>query len=306
MKTDRQQKEFLKADEVDVLKHLGDSLEEHCRRYRKRLKRCQKFFSEEAVHQSRVETRRLLATVELLGAFLPERKICRVRDALKRHLDTFDDLRDTQVQLIYVQRMMRPFPAARAFHAWLQKRVARFTRKTRRSVKDLKTKRVTRCLNDFKKELRRQRKHQTRAQALAAVLHAMHRAFDRVAKLCRKVKGADTETIHCTRIAFKRFRYMTEALAPLLPAVTDHHRTAMRGYQSMMGDIQDVEVLTATFEKYLRRKDLKTAAAERLHHELMRRREWLIQVYLSAAGRLRYFWPPPGFAGSKKSKPKQP
>ena len=69
---------------VDVLKHLGQSLASQGKRYRKRLKRCQEHFSEEAVHQSRVETRRLLATVELLAAFLPERKIAKVRAALGR------------------------------------------------------------------------------------------------------------------------------------------------------------------------------------------------------------------------------
>lgn len=291
---------------VDVLKHLSESLEEHCRRCRKRLKRCRKSFSEESVHQFRVETRRLLAAVELAGAFLPERKIRRVRDAIKRHLDTFDELRDTQVQVIYVQRMARAFPAARNFHAWLQKRETRFTRKTRRTVKHLKASRITCFLAVLQKEIRRVRKRTTRHQAFAAAWRAMNRAFDRVARQCRRLKAADTATIHRTRIAFKRFRYMAEAMSPLLSAVTAQHRQAMRGYQSMMGDIQDVEVLTATFEKYLRRKKIKTSAAEQLRHELVRRREWLIQVYLSAASRLRYFWPPPGFPGAKKTNPTKP
>ena len=68
----------------------------------------------------------------------------------------------------------------------------------------------------------------------------------------------------------------------------------MRGYQSMMGDIQDVEVMRAALDKFLRRKKIKTAAAGCLRNELLRRRQWLIQVYLNAAGRLRQFWPPPG------------
>jgi len=63
--------------------HLGDSLQVQWRRYRKRLKRCQERFSEEAVHASRVETRRLLATVELLRAFIPEDDLKKARRALK-------------------------------------------------------------------------------------------------------------------------------------------------------------------------------------------------------------------------------
>ena len=107
---------------ADVLKHLGDSLRTQGRRYRKRLKRCQKHFSEDAVHASRVETRRLLATIELLGAFIPEHDLRKARRALKHHLETFGELRDTQVQLVYVGRMAGTFPDAQAFYDWLRDR----------------------------------------------------------------------------------------------------------------------------------------------------------------------------------------
>jgi CHAD domain-containing protein len=286
----------LTARRADVLKHLADSLRTQSRRYRKRLNRCQENFSEEAVHDSRVEARRLLATVELLGAFLPDREIQKARRVLKQHLDTFDPLRDTQVQLVYVGRMTRAFPAARGFREWLLKREARFTRETRQAIKHLKTKRFTRRIAAFEEEVRNRRKHTTRDLASAAVQRAMDRAFARVARLCQRVAAADTETIHRTRIAFKRFRYMVEALSPLLPVVTDQHRHAMRGYQSMMGDIQDVEVMLAALDKFLRKQEINTAAAGRLRNELLRRRQWLIQVYLNAAGKLRLFWPPPGLA----------
>src|SRR5882672_12333853 len=112
----------------DVLRHLGDSLHRQWRRYRKRLKDCQEHFSEEAVHRSRVETRRLLATVELLCAFIPERELNKARLALKEHLDSFDRLRDTQVQLMYIEHLLRAFPAARPFRQWLRDREARFIR----------------------------------------------------------------------------------------------------------------------------------------------------------------------------------
>ena len=96
------QSEIVPVQTADVLKHLGHSLNTQWRRYRKRLKHCRERFSEAAVHDVRVEARRLLSTIELLGAFIPERDIKKVRRALKRHLDTFDRLRDTQVQLGYV------------------------------------------------------------------------------------------------------------------------------------------------------------------------------------------------------------
>jgi CHAD domain-containing protein len=277
---------------ADVLNHLGDSLHTQWRRYRRRLKRCQKHFSEDAVHASRVETRRLLATLELLGAFIPEHELRKARRTLKRYLDTFDQLRDTQVQLVYVGRMAGTFPDAYPFYDWLQTRKARFIRETRKAVKHIRTKRLGRRLAAFEKELRRQHKQITSDQAFLIVQRAMNQAFARVARLCRQVRAGDTRTIHRTRIAFKRFRYMVEALAPLLPAVTPNHRRAMRGYQCMMGDIQDMEVLLAALDKFVQKEDVNARSAHRLKNELVRWRKMLIQIYLNAAGRLQRFWPP--------------
>jgi CHAD domain-containing protein len=278
---------------ADVLRHLGDSLPAQWRRYRKRLKRCQEKFSEDAVHDVRVESRRLLSTLELLGAFLPGRNLRKAHRALKRHLDTFDQLRDTQVQLNYVGRMTVTFPDAGPFYEWLQIRKTRFTRKTRMAVRGIRTKRLGRRLALLAAEIRYQRKRTARKQAFATVQHAIQQTFTGVAQLCRRVDADDTRTIHRTRIAFKRFRYMVEAMAPLLPAVTQEHHRAMRGYQCMMGDIQDMEVLLGALDKFAQSEATNAAATRRLKKELVRWRQMLVQIYLNAAGRLQRFWPPP-------------
>ena len=278
------------ARHTNVLRHLGDSLDTQLRRYRKRLKRCQEHFSEAAVHDSRVETRRLLATVELLCAFIPERDLRKARGALKDHLDSFDRLRDTQVQLMYVEHLIRNFPAASEFRRWLRAREARFIRESRKAVKQIRTRRLGKRISAFQQALERHRKETKPERAFSRAQGAIRRAFARVAQLCRRVSAADTETIHRTRIAFKRFRYMVDALAPLLPAVTDEHRQAMRGYQSMMGDIQDVEVLIVTLDKFIKHGH-DDPATQRMRAEFDRRRGQLIRVYLNAAGKLQQFWP---------------
>lgn len=288
---------------ADVLQHLGDSLHRQWRRYRKRLRQCQRHFSEKAVHALRVEIRRLLATLDLLGVFIPGRDLEKARRSLKRHLETFGPLRDTQVELTYVQRLMILFPDARAFCDWLRNREVRFTRETRKAVKHIKTKRLGRRLAAFEKEIRRQHRRTTDEQAFAIVQRTMDQAFARVAHFCRHVQAGDTKTIHRTRIAFKRFRYMVQALAPLLPAVTEERCRAMRGYQCMMGDIQDMEVLLAALDKFVQKKAVNDVSGRRLKKELVRWRQMLIQVYLNAAGRLQRFWPPPR-SGTARAKTK--
>jgi len=288
------QTDIVPVETADVLQHLGDSLDAQWRRYRKRLNRCQKRFSQDAVHDVRVETRRLLSTIELLGAFMPEHDIQKVRHALKRNLDAFDELRDTQVQLGYVGRMAGTFPDAQAFYDWLLARKSRFTRQTRKAVKCIQTERLGQRLAAFEKEIRLRRKQITRERAFAIVQRAINRAFARVVQRCRCVQADDAGAIHRTRIAFKRFRYMVRAVAPLLPAVTEDYCRALRGYQCMMGDIQDMEVLLAALDEFVQEEAVNAASARRLKKELARWRRMLIRIYLNASGRLQRFWPPPG------------
>ena len=49
-------------------------------------------------------------------------------------------------------------------------------------------------------------------------------------------------TIHRLRIAFKKFRYMIEAIYPVLQNFPADFLKRMHEYQAAMGDIQDMEV----------------------------------------------------------------
>jgi len=283
---------------ADSLQHLGTLLKTQWKRYRKRLKRCQENFCEEAVHESRVETRRLLSTVELLGAFIRDGRIRKARRALKRHLNTFDDLRDTQVQLLYIGKMLRMGQVARQFHAFLSKREDHYTSVMRKRIKRIKTRRLKEAIASCKTELRHERKHRTARQAHAILLRAVSRAYARVVRSKTRIGPGDTATIHRTRIAFKRFRYMVEALAPLLPGVTEKQLAGMRHYQTMMGDIQDLEVLLATLDKFFQKQAVKADLARHFRDELLRRRQWLTRRFMDEADTLREFRPPP-VAGNK-------
>jgi CHAD domain-containing protein len=282
------------SDAVSIYAFLSGSLKARWKRYRKKLKQCQRRFSEGAVHNSRIETRRLLSLIELLAAFLPSKDLNKARRILKHHLDAFNDLRDTHVQLIFVGGMLRTFPAMRTFHAALVKHESRCARRTAKDVKQIKTTRLARLVRSLLSELRKKDRASGsagRAVGLERATRSIHRAYAGVTLRLRRIDPADTATIHRTRIAFKRFRYMVEALASLLPGVSRERIEAMQEYQAMMGDIQDVEVLLAALDKYLRKGKISSAVGQRFRDELLRRRQWLIEIYLSQANRLREFWP---------------
>src|SRR5437868_9604694 len=82
----------------DVLDSLLCSVKGRWKCYRKELRKCQRRLSEDSVHDLRVEARRLRSSLDLLIHFLAPARLHKVHRALKRHLDSFDELRDAQVQ----------------------------------------------------------------------------------------------------------------------------------------------------------------------------------------------------------------
>jgi len=287
------------------LQHLEKALKKQWKRYRKELKRCQGEFSETAIHDSRVQARRLLSTVELLEGCLPDQRVKKAERALKRHLDEFDDLRDTQVQLSIVGKVLKTFASARVFHEYLLQREKCFARRTRKKIRGIKTGLLAKVVSACRADVDKKRKKSSSKQASDLLLRALDRAFSRTVELASRIKPSDTKTIHRTRVAFKRFRYMVEALADYLPRVNEKFLEALHHYQSMMGDIQDAEVLRQAMEEYLAKQKVKPATARPLCDELLRRRQWLIRVYLQAADQLLEFWPLTG-AGVKGASTSRP
>lgn len=274
-----------------TLRHLELALKRQMKRYRRGLKRCQQNFSPSAVHESRVETRRLLSIIELLQPFIPAGRVRRTQAALKRHRDTFDDLRDTHVQKLTVAEMRRDFPAARAFDRYLEDREARFIRQTRKAIKRIKPKRLQKLISACRQDAKKWRGIRLSDLANRMLLAGIDRAFNQTRRLKEKIDPNDTDTIHYTRVAFKKFRYMVETLATRLPQADERLLAAMHHYQTMMGDIQDAEVLLRTLDKFLLKKPANQPDARRFRAECLRRRRWLIRVFLDAAGQLGDFWP---------------
>jgi CHAD domain-containing protein len=276
--------------------HVRRSLQKQWKRYRKELKRCQKKFSEKAVHNSRVAARRLLATIELLEGFLQPEIIKNARCLIKQHLDIFDDLRDTQVQLVAANSLQATFPPARAFCEWLQKRETRFRKQACDCVRRSRTRPLAKLIAASEEAYKKQLKKRSAEEATKILLRAINKAFTRTSRFKRRIRIDQPKSIHRTRVAFKQFRYMVELLADHLNP-DEKVLAEMQHYQTMMGDIQDAEVLLQSFDKFVRKKNIRMAAAIQLREDLVRRRQWLIKVYMDAAGQLREFWPIEGRKG---------
>jgi CHAD domain-containing protein len=270
------------------------SLKNRWKGYRKRLKKCQRKLSERTVHDLRVEARRLLSLLDLLAHFLAPGRIETAQAVLKRHLDNFDELRDTQVQLAMVAELQKKFSSARSFHRSLTKREARLSRLARKDAKRLRNKALGKLVTSCRADAHERLKASGSRQANLGLVRSIARAFEITRKLKSCIDPQDTHSIHRTRIAFKKFRYMLEALAGHLPWANERLLAGLRRYQASMGAIQDAEVLLRAFGKFLRKEKAEARPALKLMRELQRRRQQLIRTYLSAADHLSDFWPPSG------------
>jgi CHAD domain-containing protein len=278
----------------DTSFRIATTLKKQWKRYRKALRTCQKDFSRKSVHASRVQTRRLMSTLELLTPFLKEREARKARQDLKKHLNCFDDLRDTQVQLQAIRPLRREYPAAKAFADYLKKRAIRFERLAQNRVWKLRTKRLAELTASFRSAVNLCAETRDPAQFNRRLLRGVDLSFRRTVRLALAIDPTDAATIHQTRVAFKSFRYMVELLTELGPPDARARLAALQEYQRLMGDIQDAEMMLQAWDRYRQKKQLLGTPADELTAELRRRRLMTIQIFLRHLNRLYGFWGPTG------------
>jgi len=278
---------------AELARYLAQLLRRTRRRYRKRLARCQEDFSEVAVHNLRVETRRALALLDLLQAIKVVDSLKKPRRILKQRLNAFDDLRDAQVGLLMLKPLVRQFPEARDFETFLRRRERNLVPQLCSEIKALKSRRLERMLKSLEKDVAAARGDATNRAAVVATLSSpLNAAFRRAATLRKRVRRNDTETIHHTRIAFKTFRYLCELLEPFLPWLTARRLRDMHAWQTRMGDIQDMEVLLAQMERVVKHGEVPLKSVKRLHAALARQLVVLVNGFVGIADGFERFRPP--------------
>jgi len=272
---------------------LDSALRQQWKRYRKALQRCQRHFSEDAVHDSRVECRRLLAQLELLGVLAAARDFKKARAALKDHLDNFDELRDTQVLLLLLGQQNEAFPETRPLRQALLRREKRCLAKAARSIRTVKTGRVKQFVTLVRRHLAGARlSPERRTRERRSILHAIDQAFAQVVERRRKMDPGNVATLHRTRVAFKKFRYMVEVLHRLVPGISAARLEAMQGFQTLFGNLQDTDVFLGRLDKYARKDPQRARTLAAFRHWLLKRRTGQIDACLRHADMIHEFWPP--------------
>ena len=285
---------------------LAAALDSRWQSYRKQLRRCQEKFSEDGVHELRVATRRLLAQLILLSCVAPSAALEKARCILKRRLAVLGDLRDTQVQRLFIEQKVPSFPELVLLRDWLQRRERRLAKSAAETVNRFKTGKLERCISALIRGLTaKARRSRVQEQLASAVLRAAAQSFAKAVERRRAISVADLRTIHQTRVAFKRFRYIVESLSPGITGLSKRQLRTLAYYQRKMGIIQDLEVMQACLTRYSRENKKRGALLQRFSRYLRGRRTRALRSFLKSADRLFEFWPPATLVSRDDSVPAQ-
>ena len=264
---------------------LLTALAQRYEKYQAEHNRCKTEFSEEAVHDLRVSTRRFLAIVELLRAVQPDQNLQKSRRILKDQLDSLDDLRDTQVMLAEISEMLEFLPDLAPFQKSLLKREKRLLAAAQVAVGEFKAVTISRKVESIRVWLSEPAfSHDLLSQLLACV----DDAFLKVVRRSQRVDSTRSASIHRVRVAFKKFRYMLEIISPILPGFPQEQFKRMHGYQAGMGDIQDVEVFLRNWDDFVARHKIPSSESVSSFYE--QRHVNLINAYVENMNEFVTFW----------------
>ena len=217
---------------------LLDSLNTRWENYKAELITCRHEFSEAAVHDFRVATRRLLSSLDLLRTVMPDPRIQKTRRILKDQLDNLDDLRDVQVLLADISEIIHELPMIKSFQKYLQYKEKKLLRAARKEIKSLKIESLSKRINKLSQTIETLK----RTDLDTGLFSAIDEAYAIVNQRYALVDSGQPSTIHRLRIAFKKFRYMIEVIYPFLEYSPSDYLKKLQDYQAAMGDIQDMEV----------------------------------------------------------------
>jgi CHAD domain-containing protein len=264
-----------------LVKRLGDCWD----RYRSELKRTRSEFAEEYVHDLRVAIRRLIAVMDMGRAITHKKKLKKSRRLLKSHLNAFDKLRDTQVQLVIAEEMQAELPEISIYRDRLREYEKQQVTRLQKKIKEFSSAGLSHQVTQLEKALLTK----NTAEAQTTIWAAVDAAYVRVVQAQHAVEADDASTIHRVRLSFKKFRYRVETIHPLLTGAPEDLRRRLHDYQAAMGEIQDAEVGLHMLDDFIVHSGADIPAVRAKFVEMHQAR---IAAFIEQLDTLKDFWRP--------------
>ena len=271
--------------------HLPELLEEAWRRCRKASKRAKSEISEESIHELRVSLRRLEAAMDFTQP-IAEDQMRKARKRLTKLLSSLNPLRDVQVQLLAVNELTGAYPDVRSFQKKLLKKEQSLSRELREELND-RLRKLKASFDEALADCRTTLDELQGSEMRRLIADGANDAFMALTETVKAIDPLEIATIHRTRVAFKKFRYMIQAAQPVLrdtPEVTLQH---MHDLQTTLGSLHDTDMLLEALQKWdEKRAKRKQRALEPLYEMLAERRRGAMEEALSQIQEVHTFWQP--------------
>jgi CHAD domain-containing protein len=240
-----------KTKAVDPVAVLLVALAERWDGFVREVTRCRRRPTEPAIHDLRVATRRLLAAMTTVDSLLPGNRFKRPSSELRKHLKSFNVVRDVHVQLLALRGLRGRFPVVRQYERFLRKQERTLVRAVQTELRSIRQDMLLRSIAGVHAAM----SGFYGAPALSGAVRAMlvgRAAFTFARVLARRaaLSPANSRSVHRLRVAFKKFRYSVELARPVLPWADKEHGRVMDAFQTAMGEIQDLEVLLAGIQRF--------------------------------------------------------
>ncbi len=271
---------------------LAEALRDRWKRLRRRLRRelpRRRTGIDTAVHDVRTAARKLLSVLAAAQQAGPRKAVWRLRRRLQKVLDHTGALRHVTVQRELLARTASETPAAtlRAFERTLDREFARLARKVRRRLVRVDVQ----ALRDDVRRTRRRLLDGKRSRATRRdVAKAVALAFSDLLRRRVAVDPTRPETVHRMRISLKEFRYLVRSTAPLVPGASAQALDTLHDLQTTMGDLHDIEVLSAALAAFAKGDAERTAQVSPLLADLEARHSGLLRTFLKSADAVLARW----------------
>ncbi len=223
------------------------AFDEHCDHYRKQLKVGRQEVTEDSIHDLRVAARRMQALLGIVRTLDSRPRVKKMQRFLRKQLDQLDDLRDTQVMMQEADSNVGSLPQLIPFREYLQERSADLARAGEKHLHKTKPSDLQERVKKIRKVIKR---HSNDEGLVERLLQAVDGANATVLARFGKLDAGDPNTVHRVRIAFKKFRYMTEIVQPFLPDYPADLPDKMHDYQDLMGKVHDTGVFLDTLRQF--------------------------------------------------------
>lgn len=243
--------------------------------------------SEKSVHDLRVNTRRLIAALELPRVLSKRERVAKLQRRFKKVLKRMGRLRDVQVQLESLSQI-RNISVIDGFKRGLKRLERQEIGRIRGKLKRATKQRLGEALKDARSEFRRLHDSMGDDRFVRSVqrfLSSRRNQFLKAKHRFQRVQPLNEEALHEMRIALKKLRYVLEAAQPVLDPSAKQRAREMHAFQQLMGDSRDLQMLRVELEKWAEKKGKKIAVVPALER-LQNKRETLLKKIIESSDKL--------------------